>query len=175
MITRPSPGDYAEIFESYIARVPDNDVLKGLTEQGQRMARLIRAAGEERGDYAYEAGKWSVKRLLLHVTDGERMFCYRAMCVARGDQQELPSFDENSYAALDGSSSRSLRSVIDEYESVRAATMTLFRGLDSAAWGRRGTANGAPITVAATPWIVLGHDLHHYAVLRGRYGLAAPG
>ena len=96
MTPRPAPGDYADFFDGYVARVPDGDVLEGLLEQGQRMARMVRAAGESCGDYAYEEGKWSIKRLLLHIADGERMFCYRAMCVARGDQQELPGFDENA-------------------------------------------------------------------------------
>ena len=171
MIPRPAPGDYADFFHGYVARVPDGDVLAGLEAQGKSMSALVRAAGEARGDYAYAAGKWSVKRLLLHVTDGERMFCYRAMCVARGDTQELPSFDENAYAENDGSASRSLEQVVQEYESVRAATLTLFTGLDDEAWARRGRANGAPVTVASLPWIVLGHDLHHHAVLVARYGL----
>ena len=171
MIPRPRPGDYSDYFDGYVARVPDGDVLQGLRDQRARTAAIVRGAGEEKGDYAYADGKWSIKRLLLHVADGERMFCYRAMCVARGDQQELPSFDENAYAALDGSAGRTLSSVVDEYESVRAATLTLFEGLDADAWARRGSANGAPVTVASLPWIVLGHDLHHCAMLVERYGL----
>lgn len=172
MIPRPQLGDYSDYFEGYVGRVPDGDVLAGLVDQGQTMAADVLAAGEARGDYAYAAGKWSIKRLLLHVADGERMFAYRAMCVARGDLQELPSFDENAYADSDGSYGRTLASVVDEYRSVRAATLTLFRGFDADAWRRRGRASGAPVTVASLPWIVLGHDLHHHAVLRERYGLA---
>ncbi|MCK5944613.1 MAG: DinB family protein [Planctomycetes bacterium] len=174
MIPRPAPTDYSDYFSGYVARVPDGDVLQGLAEQGTRMAQLVRSAGEQKGDFAYADGKWSVKRLLLHIADGERMFCYRAMCVARGDQQELPSFDENAYAQNDGSASRTVASIVDEYESVRRATLTLFGGFDAAAWARRGRANGAPVTVASTPWIVLGHDLHHFSVLIERYGLVAP-
>ena len=169
MIPRPQPGDYADFFAGYVARVPDGDVLAGLADQGRRMAADVRAAGEARGDYAYADNKWSIKRLLLHVADGERMFAYRAMCVARSDSQELPSFDENAYAANDGSAARTLASIVEEYESVRAATLTLFRGLDAAAWRRRGRASGNPVTVAALPWIMLGHDLHHHAVLTERY------
>jgi hypothetical protein len=174
MIPRPRPGDYSDYFDGYVARVPDGDVLQGLVAQRDRMAALVRSAGESRGDYAYADGKWSVKRLLLHIADGERMFCYRAMCVARGDDQELPAFDENAYAQNDGSASRTLASIVDEYESVRAATVTLFGGFGTEAWGQKGRANGAPVTVASLPWIVLGHDLHHYSVLVERYGLVAP-
>ncbi|MEC7725627.1 MAG: DinB family protein [Planctomycetota bacterium] len=171
MIPRPHPGDYADFFAGYVARVPDGDVLAGLADQGRRMAADVRAVGEARGDYSYADHKWSIKRLLLHVADGERMFAYRAMCVARGDAQELPSFDENAYAAEDGSATRTLASIVEEYASVRAATLTLFRGLDAAAWRRRGRASGNPVTVAALPWIMLGHDLHHHAVLTERYGV----
>jgi len=173
-IPRPDPGDYAAFFDGYVARVPDCDVLEALEAQGRRTAALVRGAGEARGDFAYADGKWSVKRLLLHVADGERMFGYRAMCVARGDAEELPSFDEVAYAEHDGSAARSLEDVVTEYESVRAATLTLFGGFDAAAWARRGRANGAPVTVASLPWIVLGHDLHHGAVLVERYGLSQP-
>lgn len=174
MIPRPQPGEYSDYFDGYVARVPDGDVLQGLVDQRDRMAALMRAAGDAKGDYAYADGKWPVKRLLLHIADGERMFCYRAMCVARGDEQELPSFDENAYAQNDGSASRTLTDIVEEYESVRAATLTLFRGFGADAWARRGRANGAPVPVSSLPWIVLGHDMHHYAVLLERYGLVAP-
>jgi hypothetical protein len=175
MISRPRPGDYPEFFAGYVARVPDGDVLRGLQAQGARTAAVLGGAREDMGDYAYAEGKWSVKRLLLHIADGERMFCYRAMCAARGDQQDLPGFDENAYAAHDGSASRTLASIVAEYASVRAATLTLFEGFDGGAWAARGVANGAAFTVASLPWIVLGHDLHHGAVLAERYGLSDPG
>jgi len=171
MIPRPQPGDYSDYFDGYVARVPDGDVLQGLADQCERMTATMRAAGEAKGDHAYAEGKWSVKRLLLHIADGERMFCYRAMCVARGDEQELPGFDEKAYAVHDGSAARTLASIVDEYRSVRAATQSLFRGLGADAWSRKGRANGAPVTVASLPWIVLGHDLHHHSVLVERYGL----
>lgn len=174
MIPRPRPGDHPEFFDGYVARVPDGDVLQGLRDQRARTAALLRDAGEATGDFAYAPGKWTVKRLLQHVTDGERMFCYRAMCAARGDGQDLPGFDEDAYAARDGSGARTLASIVAEYESVRAATLTLFGGFDERAWAARGRANGAPFTVAALPWIVLGHDLHHGAVLVERYRLPRP-
>lgn len=171
MLTRPSPADYADYFQGYVDRVPDGDVLAQLEPQCDRMQRLLRGVGEERGGFTYAPGKWTVKRLALHLADGERMFAYRAMCVARGDTQSLPGFDENAYAGNDGSDDRTLASIVDEYASVRAATVTLFRGFDDDAWRRRGTANGQPVLVASLPWIVLGHDLHHFAMLQERYGL----
>lgn len=175
MIPRPRPGDHPNFFDGYVARVADGDVIQGLRDQRARTAALVGAAGEDKGDFAYAEDKWTVKRLLQHVADGERMFCYRALCAARGDRQELPSFDENAYASEDGSAARSLTSIVEEYESVRAATLTLFEGFDERAWQARGRANGALFTVASLPWIVLGHDLHHAAVLVERYGLEHPG
>lgn len=171
MLDRPKAGDYADFFQGYINRVPECDVLALLPEQCARMQRLLRDCDDQQGDYSYAAGKWSIKRVLLHIADGERMFCYRAMCIARGDQQPLPTFDENAYAANDGSDHRTLTGIVEEYASVRAATVTLFAGFDAGAWAQRGTANGYPVTTATMPWIIAGHDLHHFAILQERYGL----
>ena len=174
MTQRPIAGeDYAEYFQHYVGLVPDGRVLHQLAQQDLRMQRLL-AANEHKGDFAYAEGKWTVKRLVLHLADTERMFCYRAMCIARGDAQQLPGFDENAYASNDGSDHRTLASVVEDYAAVRAATVTLFGGLHDAAWQRRGIASGQPIAVRALPWIVLGHDLHHYGVLQERYGLVTP-
>jgi len=171
MLTRPTAGDYADYFQGYLDRVPDGDVLALLPTQCNRMQQLLRGKSEEQGNYCYEPGKWSVKRLLLHLADGERMFCYRAMCLARGDQQAMPGFDENAYADNDGSELRSLTSIVSEYASVRAATVTLFAGFGEQAWTRRGIASGNPVTTASLPWIIAGHDLHHFAILQERYSL----
>lgn len=178
MLPHPDPSGHASFFQGYVDLAIafadaecDGDVLDALVEQGGRMQRLLDDAGEAKGDHAYAPGKWTVKRVVLHIADGERMFCYRAMCIARGDTQELPGFDEGAYAELDGSEDRTLVDIADEYASVRAATMTLFHGFGKAAWARVGRANGAAVAVAALPWIVLGHDLHHCGVLRDRYGL----
>ena len=174
MIPRPKSGtDYLEYFDTYVSLVTDPDVLQGLTKQGANMAALIRHNGESKGGYAYADGKWSIKRLLLHLTDGERMFCYRALCIARGDQQALPGFDQDAYAANDGSEARTLMGILDEYLSVRKATVSLFQNFTSDALARRGVANGSNITASALPWIMLGHDIHHYRMMIDRYGMSA--
>lgn len=170
-IPRPTAGDHAAFFQGYVDRVPDGDVLRQLRTQGDEMLRLLAAAGEDRGAYRYADGKWTVKQVVQHVCDGERLFAGRALCIARGERGPLPGFDENLYAAHDGSATRTLADIAAEYASVRAATLTLFTGFDAAAWQRRGVANGQPIAVRALPWIVLGHDLHHLAMLQERYGL----
>ena len=173
MLIRPVAGDYADYFQGYLDRVPDGDVMTHLATQGFRMQEMLSGATEAQSNYCYAPAKWSVKRLVLHIADGERMFCYRAMCLARGDQQPLPGFDENAYAENDGSKDRTLASIVEEYVSVRAATLTLFGGFDKQAWSRRGVANGNPVTTASLPWIITGHDMHHFAVLQERYGLVA--
>lgn len=171
MLTRPTAGDYADYFQGYIDRVPEGDVLAILPTQCTRMQQLLGNSSEQQGNFSYAPGKWSVKRLVLHLADGERMFCYRAMCLARGDEQPMPGFDEKVYAANDGSNDRTLASIVDEYASVRAATVTLFAGFGPDAWARRGIANGSPVTTASLPWIIAGHDVHHFTMLQERYGL----
>ncbi|MCR9244344.1 MAG: DinB family protein [bacterium] len=168
---RPASSEYGTMFQAYVDRVPDGDVLARLRSQAEESEAMFSALTEEQGDHAYAEGKWSVKRLLQHLVDAERMFCYRAMCVARGDTNDLPGFDENAYAEQDGSDSRPLTDVLAEFLAVRAATIALFEGFDGTAWTRSGTANGASITVRALPWLIAGHELHHVAILHERYGI----
>lgn len=168
---RPAPDEYAEHFQSYIDRVPDGDVLVHLERQGSLTRALFAAASEVKGAYAYASGKWTVKRVLQHITDGERVFGYRALCIARGEVAALPGFDENLYAANDGSEGRRLGDIVAEFAAVRSATLALFSGFDAAALARRGIANGKATSVHSLSWLTAGHELHHLAVLRARYGL----
>ena len=168
---RPAADEYASAFQGYVDRVPAGDVLAHLDQQGPRSRSLLATAGEGKGGFAYAPGKWTVKRLWQHVVDGERLFAYRALCIARGEPVSLPAFDEDLYAANDGSDGRNLADIVAEYSAVRAATLLLFHGLDAKAWTRRGTANGKPASVRSLLWITAGHELHHLAVLKERYGI----
>jgi hypothetical protein len=168
---RPDPREYAPHFRAYVDRVPDGDVLVHLERQGRATCTLLAGLGEARGAHAYASGKWTVKRLVQHVVDGERLFAYRALCLARGEQASLPGFDEDLYAANDGSDGRLLVDVVAELAAVRVATILLFRGFDARAWTRVGAANGQPASVRSLVWIVAGHELHHLAVLQERYGV----
>lgn len=168
---RPDPSEYSSHFQHYVDLVPDGDVLVHLERQGRATCTLLAGIGEAKGAFAYAPGKWTVKRLVQHVVDGERLFAYRALCIARGDQQSLPGFDEDAYAANDGSDGRNLTDVIAEFAAVRVATILLFRGFDGLAWTRRGTANGKPASARSLPWVIAGHELHHLGVLRERYGV----
>lgn len=168
---RPAADEHAESFRSYIDRVPDGDVVATLERRGVELRRTFAGVDEPRGAFAYAPGKWTVRRVLQHVVDGERLFAYRAMCIARGETASLPGFDEDLYASNDGSDERRLADIVDEFTAVRAATIALFRGLAASAWQRRGIANGKPASVRALAWITAGHELHHAAVLAERYGI----
>lgn len=124
-------------------------------------------------DAAYAAGKWTVRQVLQHVVDAERIFTARALRIARGDATPLPGFDENAYADATAGDRRPLDAVVAEMKAVRAATLALLDALPAEAWGRTGTASGQPVSVRALLWITAGHALHHEAVLRERYGLTA--
>jgi hypothetical protein len=170
-VQRPQPTDHPASFQPYVDRVPDGDVLVHLERQGVATATLLATIDEARGAFAYAPGKWSVRRVLQHVVDGERMFGYRALCIARGETGNLPPFDEDLYAEHDGSDGRLLADIAAEFVVVRRSTLLLFSGFDGAAWQRRGTANGKPVAVRSLPWLIAGHELHHLAVLRERYGV----
>ncbi len=170
-MNRPAPSEYASYFQGYIDRVPDGDVQAQLEPQGRATCTLLAGIGEAKGRFAYAPGKWTVKRLVQHVIDGERLFCSRALCLARGEQASLLGFDENLYAQNDGSDGRLLPDLIAEFAAVRVASILLFRGFDGLAWTRRGVANGHPTSVRSLLWVLAGHELHHLAMLKERYGV----
>ena len=166
---RPTAEEFASFYQGYVARVPDGDVLEALIGGAEIAAALLADVSEEQANRAYAPGKWTLKEVLLHCADAERIFAYRALRIARGDKTELPGWDEKAYAPTSGAASRSFESLLDELESVREATVTLFAGLPAASWANRGTANGFAISVRALAWITAGHLLHHLAVIEERY------
>jgi hypothetical protein len=171
----PAADEYGAPYAGYVARVPaGSDVLELLARQGEETRARLGTVAEARGDYRYAPGKWSVKEVVLHLADTERIMAGRALRVARGDATPLPGFDENAYVPLSGADARSLASLLEESRDVRAATLSLFRHLPGDAWGRRGTASGHPVSVRALAWTIAGHERHHLATLADRYGLWSP-
>ncbi len=166
---RPAPADFPPHFAGYVEKVPDGDVIEALIGGAEIMAALLHDVDDERANFAYAPGKWTLKEVLLHCADAERIFAYRALRIARGDQTPLPGWDENAYAPMSGAPARSLDSLLDELESVRNATVTLFEGLPADAWDRKGISNGKEVTVRALAWICAGHLLHHLGILQERY------
>lgn len=170
---RPGADEFAPFYAGYIHRVPDGDVLALLAEQGEETQRRLGQLTPEQALYRYAPGKWSVKEVLGHMCDTERIFAYRALRIARGDETPLPGFDENLYVPAGKFDSRELAHLLAELATVRAATLSLLRTFDEAAWMRRGLCNNHPVSARALAYITVGHERHHLAILAERYGLGA--
>lgn len=166
---RPLADEYNPFYAGYIRQVPDGDVVEALIGGAEIAAALLGDVPEDLANRGYAPGKWTLKELLLHCTDAERIFTYRALRIGRGDATPLPGFDENAYAPMSGAATRSMESILDEFESVREASVTLFTGLPAEAWTRRGSASESPVSVRAIAWITAGHFLHHLGVVQERY------
>lgn len=166
---RPLAGEFNPYYAGYIAQVPDGDVVEALIGGAEIAAALLGDLDDATASRAYAPGKWTLKEVLLHCADAERIFSYRALRIARGDTTPLPSFDENAYAPMSGAGNRTIEDILDEFESVRESTVTLYSGLPSEAWTRRGTASESPVSVRAIAWITAGHLLHHLSVIQDRY------
>jgi hypothetical protein len=167
---RPGPTEYAPFYAGYIAHVPEEDVLAALETQLADMLALLRAVPEAQGNVRHAPYTWSVKEVVGHLIDGERIFGYRALRFSRGDTTPLPGFDENEYARAAEFDRLPLRDLIDELEAVRRSNVWLFRNLPAEAWQRSGQANGTPVSVRALAYILVGHGRHHTAILRKRLG-----
>jgi hypothetical protein len=170
-IARPAPGEYAPDYAAYVAGVPGDDALPELASQLAVADRLFKGLPEERALHRYAPGKWSVKVVVGHLTDSERVFAYRALRFARNDPTPLPNFDEDLYALTGQFDRRPMSSLLDELQATRHASLTLFRSLDDEALGRTGVARGLHFSVRALAWLTAGHMRHHFGVLRERYGL----
>lgn len=172
LVTPPSAddGEYLPYYAKYVALVPTGDLLATLESQLADTVAVLDGIGEARAGHRYAPGKWSVRELVGHVIDTERVFTYRALAAARGEGAALPGFDENAYVAAADFDARTLGSLLGEWTAVRRATLALFRNLDDGALARRVVANGAPMSARAAAWIVAGHELHHRRLLVERYG-----
>lgn len=167
--TAPAAGEYAEAYAQYVARVPEGDVVATLRGGLEETTSLLRGVDPARTTSGYAPGKWSIRDVVLHMADTERIMSYRALRIARGDTTPLASFDENAYTPMAGANARSMESLLEELAAVRRATVALFEGLPDEAWVRRGTASGKPVSVRGLAWIIAGHERHHVAVIRERY------
>jgi hypothetical protein len=166
---RPGVDEFAPFYAGYIAQVPDGDIVEALIGGAEIAASLLSDLPEDVASRAYAPGKWTLKEVVLHCADAERIFAYRALRFARGDTTGLPGWNEQTYAPMSGASVRPLESILDEFESVREASVTLFTGLPSDAWTRRGAANNVEVSVRALAWITAGHALHHLGIIQERY------
>jgi uncharacterized protein (TIGR03083 family) len=168
-LTSPDSSEYASYYEGYVSKVPEGDILAVMRSESERTAELLSALSPEQADHRYEEGKWSVKEVVGHLIDTERMFGYRAHCFAREDPAPLAGFEQDDYARSSNAGGRSLQELVDELRAVRQSNLALFRGLDDAMWSRRGMGSGCEFTVRALAYIIVGHELHHRGVLESRY------
>jgi uncharacterized damage-inducible protein DinB len=170
-ITRPDASEFAPFYAGYVAKVPDSGPVGLLREQITQFEKL-KALPEDKANAAYADGKWTVKEVLGHIADGERVFSYRLTRIARGDQTPLAGFDENAWAKAAPHARRPIASVADEMIAIRRSTLALIDSLDETSIANKGLANNNPVTARAICWILAGHTRHHLDILRERYALA---
>jgi len=168
---RPGSDEYGEFYAGYIGEVPDGDVLDTLEREGERAVALLRELPAEKSRFAYLPGKWTVRDLVAHVADSERVFAYRALRFGRADPTPLASFDQEIFWPHAHADKRRWTDLIDDFRTVRAASLHLFRSFEPEDWMRRGSASGFEISVRALAWVVAGHEIHHRRVLHERYGV----
>lgn len=156
-------------FKNYIKQVDETDVLQALRLSGFRSQVLIHSIPEAKADFRYADGKWSVREVLCHILDAERIFAYRALRFARNDKTNLHSFDENTYAPEANAGARSLQKIATEFTHLRASTVDMFEGFSEEMLHRRGSANNNEISVLALGFVIAGHETHHRRILSERY------
>jgi hypothetical protein len=169
VIGAPDRSEATEYYFKYIDRVPGTDICRILADQRQTTVELLRGISDERSLSRYAADKWTIRGVVGHINDAERLFVCRAWWFARGFDSPLPSFDQHVAAAHAAADEREWKSHVDEFLAVREATLCFFRGLSPEAWMRRGNASGADFTVRALAFLAAGHVIHHTDILRKRY------
>jgi uncharacterized damage-inducible protein DinB len=170
-IKRPDQSEFAPFYAGYIGKVPDSGPLPLMKEQIGQLEKL-RALPEDKADHRYDAGKWTVKELIGHVADAERVFSYRLTRIARGDKTPLSGFDENAWAKTAPHRKRPIAEVVDEMIAIRHSTLALMESLDDTTISNVGLANNNSVSARAICWIMAGHTKHHLDILTERYGVS---
>ncbi len=166
---RPGANEHSPYYGRYIARVPAGGLVSLLERQMQETRGLLEPLSDAQADHAYAPGKWTIKEVIGHLADSERIFSYRALRFGRGDATELAGFDQDPYVPAGAFGARMLVSLVEELTAVRQATVRLLAGLPAEAWLRRGVASGHVVSVRALACIIAGHELHHRSILETRY------
>ena len=168
-ITKPGQDEYAPYYHTYIGKVTQSNLLDALNATGNKFIEFLKSVPAEKHDYRYAEGKWTVKEVVSHVIDCERIFVYRALTFARGDKNALPGFDENEYVPQSNAGNRTMEGLINEYEQQRKSSILFFEGITEEMSLRTGRANNNEISVRALGFILSGHELHHQGVIKERY------
>ena len=165
----PDPSEFVPYYGRYISLVEEGDIVHTLERQIGDTVALLSGLSESQGDHRYAPDKWSVKQIVGHLTDGERIFSYRALRIARADQTPIEGFEQDDYVRSGGFDGRKLSDLVEEFAAVRKATVLLLRGIEPSAWLHRGVANKNEISVRALAYITAGHELHHRSVIKEKY------
>lgn len=169
-IPKPLAGEYDPYTILYIDNLPDDGmILQHLEENAEIIRRLMLSVSVEQSMFRYAEGKWTIKEILSHIIDAERIFVYRALRIARNDVTPLAGYDQDPYVAASGANDRSMESLVNEYMHTRRSTLSFFSSLHGDAWMRRGTANNATVSVRALAYIIAGHELHHLKIINEKY------
>jgi hypothetical protein len=166
---RPEAGEYAPYYDRYISLVKGDNILDILDDERRKFVLLLSGRSEEEGNFRYAPDKWTVKELIGHINDTERIFSYRALRIARGDQTPMEGFEQDDYVRNASFNARTLEDLVEDYIAVRRATVSLFRNLSPEVWIRSGTASNNKVSVRAIAYTIAGHDLHHRRILEERY------
>jgi uncharacterized damage-inducible protein DinB len=169
IITKPTIDEYAPFYANYVAQNGDADVIQTLTELKDSTYKLFNSLPLEKADYAYAPGKWTLKQLLSHMIDAERVFAYRVLCFSRGDKNALPGFDENDYVEQADLSIRTLNDLAQEFRVLREANLYLYRSITTEQSLITGVASDKVVSVRALLYIIAGHEIHHVNVIKERY------
>jgi len=166
---RPQQGDYAQFYDSYISLVEGEDIIKVLEKQLQTSEKFFSSITEEQSNFSYADGKWTVKEVIRHVIDTERIMAYRALAFARGEKQSLPGYEQDDYVASSNFTERRIEDLVNEYRTLRASNIVLFKSFSEKELIRKGTAAGSKVSVLSLAFIIAGHELHHINVLKEKY------
>ncbi|MFA3782191.1 DinB family protein [Melioribacteraceae bacterium 4301-Me] len=168
-MTKPDKSEYAPYYEMYFNEVPDGDILKTFEEQIEEIKSFFMGIDINKLNYRYAEGKWSIKEILGHLIDTERIYAMRALCFSRNETQSLPGFDENKYVMNANFSEQSLTSLLGQFELGRKNSLEMFKSFSEEMWLRKGIANKNIMSVRAVPLILVGHAAHHMRIIKERY------
>lgn len=166
---RPEPSEYAEYYERYVSLVEETDIIPALEKQEAELREILSRIDEEKSLFAYAESKWTIKELIGHLIDGERIFAYRALRISRADETPIEGFEQDDYIENSNFNDIPFSELTEELLLTRRANFILFKNLTAEAWSRRGTASDNPVSVSAIAYIMVGHIRHHLKILNERY------
>ncbi|MGB0861485.1 MAG: DinB family protein [Saprospiraceae bacterium] len=166
---RPNANEYAPYYHTYIGKVPEGKLIQLLSTQIENTLTTFARISEEKGAYRYAEGKWSIKEVLGHIIDTERIMVFRALAIGRGDKTPIPGFEQDDYVATSNADARTIAEMVEELKLVRQSTIALFQSFTDEMMQELGTASGLPVSTRALAYIIVGHELHHLGILKERY------